>query len=227
MATNQAFGSVHGQCRGSRPATTNLSPCPCQLLPPQAPPGLHAQPLSQVAHQALAGLPAERHLLAPLEPAAAPQRLARVPRQLSEIALASRPEAERQRLQLALVNRLVALLHQLAPRVVAAGDQLHPSAVLLREIRAPLVGLGAGFGAGAPQRPLIPLADGAWLVNASSEPCLGRALEAEIPSAAWIDLLWAFIQWSGLRLLMPPCSPPCGRVARRGTSAPWISPPPA
>ena len=44
MATNQAFGSVHGQGRGSRPATTNLSPCPGQLLPPQAPPASTSSP---------------------------------------------------------------------------------------------------------------------------------------------------------------------------------------
>ena len=81
-------------------------------MPPQdLPPGLYDQPLSQAAHQALAGLPAERHHLAPLDPAEAPQRLARYLRQLSEIALASLPEAERQQRQLALVNELVALLH--------------------------------------------------------------------------------------------------------------------
>ena len=50
-------------------------------------------------------------------------------------------------------------------------------------------------------RPLIPLADGTLLINAPSEPSVGLALQAECPSADRIDLLCAFIKWSGLRLL--------------------------
>jgi superfamily II DNA or RNA helicase/HKD family nuclease len=52
-------------------------------------------------------------------------------------------------------------------------------------------------------RPLIPLADGTLLINAPSEPSVGLALQAEVPSADRIDLLCAFIKWSGLRLLQP------------------------
>ena len=169
-------------------------------MPPQdLPAGLYDHLLSQATHQALAALPAKRHHSAPLDPAEAPQRLARYLRQLSEIALASLPEAERQQRQLALVNTLVALLQQQAPRAIAPGDQLHPSTKLLQEIQAPVAGLGAG----ELQRPLIPLADGALLVNAPREPGVGQALETEIPSADRIDLLCAFIKWSGLRLLAP------------------------
>ena len=76
----------------------------------------------------------------PLDPAEAPQRLARYLRQLSEIALAALPEAQKQQQQLDLVNQIVALLHGHAPRVIHAGDQLHPSARLLQELRtAPLL----------------------------------------------------------------------------------------
>jgi superfamily II DNA or RNA helicase/HKD family nuclease len=162
-------------------------------------PGLYDHPLSESALQALSQLPAELHQLSALDPAEAPQRLARYLRQLSETALASLPEAQRQQQQLALVNRIVALLHQQAPTAIHPGDQLHPSARLLQELRAAPLAPGQ-----APiSRPLIPLADGNLLVNAPSEPSVGMALQAEVPSADRIDLLCAFIKWSGLRLLQP------------------------
>jgi hypothetical protein len=161
-------------------------------------PGLYDHPLNEALHEALAaqpvGLNREHALLDPVE---APQRLARYLRQLSEIALATLPEAQRQ--QLALVNRIVAVLQEQAPKTITAGDRLHPSARLLQELRAaPLLP-----GQEAITRPLIPLADGTLLINALSEPSVGLALQAEVPSADRIDLLCAFIKWSGLRLLQP------------------------
>lgn len=109
------------------------------------------------------------------------------------------PEAEKQQRQLALVNGLEALLQEQAPQTIQAGDRLHGSAQLLHELRgAPLLPGQAPL-----RRPLIPLAAGAPLMNAPSETSVGQALQAEIPSADRIDLLCAFIQWSGLRLLQP------------------------
>jgi superfamily II DNA or RNA helicase len=161
------------------------------------PAGLYDHPFSEAIHQALACGPAGLHHLDPLDPAEAPQRLARYLHELSEAALASLPEAQRQQQQLALVNQIVALLHQKVPAAVHPGDQLHPSARLLRELRdAPLLP-----GQGPITRPLIPLADGTLLINAPSEPSVGLALQAECPSADRIDLLCAFIKWSGLRQL--------------------------
>ncbi len=74
------------------------------------PPGLYVHPLSAAAHQALTGQAKGMHDHQPLDPAEAPQRLARYLRQLSEIALAALPDAQRQQQQLALVNQIVALL---------------------------------------------------------------------------------------------------------------------
>ena len=161
------------------------------------PPGLYDHPLNAAIDQVLANQVASLHQLQPLDPAEAPQRLARYLRQLSETALASLPEAQRQQQQLALVNQIVTLLQQQAPNAISAGDQLHPSARLLQEMRtAPLLPNEAPL-----TRPLIPLADGTLLINAPSEPSIGLALQAECPSADRIDLLCAFIKWSGLRLL--------------------------
>jgi hypothetical protein len=143
------------------------------------PPGLYDHPLTEAEHQALATQLASLHQLEPLDPAEAPQRLARYLRQLSEIALAALPEAQRQQQQLALVNRIVAVLQEQAPKTITSGDRLHPSARLLQELRAaPLLP-----GQEAITRPLIPLADGTLLINAPSEPSVGLALQAEVPSA--------------------------------------------
>ena len=76
------------------------------------PPGLYDHPLNDAINQVLANQAVALHQLQPLDPAEAPQRLARYLRQLSEIALASLPEAQRQQQQLALVNQIVGLLQQ-------------------------------------------------------------------------------------------------------------------
>ena len=168
-------------------------------MPPQAlPPGLYDHPLSAAIQQALASTPDNLHELQSLDSAEAPQRLARYLRQLCEIALASLPEAQRQQQQLALVNQIVGFLQQHSA-AISAGDLLHPSARLLQELRdTPLLPNESPLA-----RPLIPLADGTLLINAPSEPSVGLALQAEVPSADRIDLLCAFIKWSGLRLLQP------------------------
>lgn len=52
-------------------------------------------------------------------------------------------------------------------------------------------------------RPSTSLSEPALLTNASEDPNLKHELEAELPSADSVDLLCAFVRWSGLRLLVP------------------------
>lgn len=52
------------------------------------------------------------------------------------------------------------------------------------------------------EEPLIPLLDTALLTNAPGEPGVGRQLQAEIDSADRIDLVMAFIRWSGIAPLL-------------------------
>ena len=81
------------------------------------------------------------------------------------------PESQRQQQQLALVNQIVGLLQQHSS-AIGAGDLLHPSALLLQELRdAPLLPNEAPL-----VRPLISLADGTLLINAPSEPSVGLVL---------------------------------------------------
>ncbi|MCC2668069.1 MAG: helicase of box family [Armatimonadetes bacterium] len=51
------------------------------------------------------------------------------------------------------------------------------------------------------QAPLIPLSESALLVNEPGEPGLGMQLQRELESADQVDLLCAFINWHGVRLL--------------------------
>lgn len=70
----------------------------------------------------------------------------------------------------------------------------------LLEIRA----IREGLAETAPRaRPLTPLADHALLLNSRGEPALAHEIRHELESADRIDLLIAFIKWSGIRLLEP------------------------
>jgi superfamily II DNA or RNA helicase/HKD family nuclease len=51
-------------------------------------------------------------------------------------------------------------------------------------------------------RPLTPLLDTTIFTNAPGEPAVGHELRAEVPSADAIDVVIAFIRWSGVRPLI-------------------------
>ena len=50
-------------------------------------------------------------------------------------------------------------------------------------------------------RPATPLSEAALLTNSTADPSLAAELRAELASADRVDLLCAFVKWSGLRLL--------------------------
>ncbi|MEW1805486.1 DUF3427 domain-containing protein [Pseudarthrobacter sp. NPDC080039] len=53
------------------------------------------------------------------------------------------------------------------------------------------------------RRPATKLSDSALLTNSKDEPNLAAELRSEIESADTVDLLCAFVRWTGLRLLQP------------------------
>jgi HKD family nuclease len=172
-------------------------------MPDQAPPpGLYQQLLTEGLEQQLRELQETLVATDGLDPQEAPRLLARHLAGLARIALEHLSGGATPEHQLALVNQLVGLLQSQAPRAISTGDLLHPSARLLSEIRSTALLPGQA----ETIRPLIPLADSTLLVNASGEPSVGQALIHEVPSAQRIDLLCAFIKWSGLRLLQPALS---------------------
>lgn len=89
-----------------------------------------------------------------------------------------------------LANRLLQALN--TPDRIAQGptqlQSLHrPDALKRRQLR----------------RPITKLSDSALLTNSKDDPNLAAELRAEIESANTVDLLCAFVRWTGLRLLQP------------------------
>ncbi|SEF55234.1 Superfamily II DNA or RNA helicase [Nonomuraea solani] len=56
----------------------------------------------------------------------------------------------------------------------------------------------------SPPRPLTSLSEAALLTNAREDPSLSHELATELASADRVDLLCAFVKWSGLRILERP-----------------------
>ncbi|MBO3747362.1 DUF3427 domain-containing protein [Streptosporangiaceae bacterium NEAU-GS5] len=56
-------------------------------------------------------------------------------------------------------------------------------------------------GAATPPRPLTSLSEAALLTNAREDPNLAHELATELASADRVDLLCAFVKWSGLRII--------------------------
>lgn len=127
-----------------------------------------------------------------LDPAESSEALASHFRTALVTALRSFPSDKRVELQIALVNELL--------EVADAGSAEHrvsPQALLLRELRS-------GPKGSPTPRPLTPLDQSALLVNAPREPKLAAELHSELQSADRVDLLCAFVVWTGVRVLREP-----------------------
>ena len=115
-----------------------------------------------------------------------PRVLARFLSERLELLLRSMPPKQRT----ALTNDMLAQIEAQHEHVVEPVQQL------LR-----VVGDELGHEARYATRPSTPLNDAALLTNASGEPSVGSEIDREIRSADHVDLLCAFVKWSGLRLL--------------------------
>ena len=102
--------------------------------------------------------------------------------------------------QVALCNRVLALIDEAVPDVgTASEDSVARAEQLLTVLPDVLVGLGE---VREPPRPLTPLSRDALLVHAPHEPVLASELRRELASADRVDLLCAFVVWSGVRVLL-------------------------
>ncbi|MBG0738543.1 DUF3427 domain-containing protein [Paeniglutamicibacter antarcticus] len=126
-----------------------------------------------------------------------PEVLARHVSELARVALAqAKPEH-----RVALANNLLqALQHP---------DTIHPGPQELRSLAAP-----AGLRRRNLRRPTTRLSDAALLTNGKDDPNLAAEIRAEMASASRVDLLCAFIRWTGLRLLEPALEELRGRGIR-------------
>ncbi len=125
--------------------------------------------------------------LAAVDPAEAPEILARHLEKVTARALESVTPDRR----LGIVNEVLSRLIEATARatgadLVSAGPRL-------------LLAVGSD-----PPRPQNPLRRADLLINARQEPALHEELAAEMASADQVELLCAFIKWQGLRLLLDP-----------------------
>jgi hypothetical protein len=129
----------------------------------------------------------------------APQVLARHLHDLVVKALANLPADGRLGQQVELANRLVELLAAESPRAgIDGGDGVAAPAELLLALRE----RGAEkLGTGEVPRPSLPLRHSDLLVNGPRDLRVGAEIRKELGSADQVDLLVAFLKWSGLRVV--------------------------
>lgn len=178
------------------------------------PPGLYEQIITRRFERALIQL-GERAQSSALGPADAASYLVehlRVALGRALHALGSSESAESLPKQIRLANEVLTLLEGRAPGAVlthedAVADQARLLTAVLQEHGGGLVGQMQ-----APLRPHMPLSQNALLSNAPHEPSLSAELKRELESADRVDLLCAFIVWSGVRVLIEPLK----RLRERG-----------
>lgn len=165
--------------------------------------GLYREIVSQVLAERLSGIDKDRlrATVESLDDAEIPKRVGEHISSWVSIALADVPDSSKP-----------AVAHVLAAKVLDVINEVVDSNAIIQNesLDSPLRELLAieGFdpaGKVVPiQRPNSPVGDTILLTNARGEPSLISELAAEIDSAQRIDLVLAFIRWTGIRNLMMP-----------------------
>lgn len=158
-------------------------------------PGLYEQLLDTELAEALSAQPELKPLLGKLDDEDAPHAYTQFISQVVAHALRTRKPEER----LPLVNRLITL--------IAATDGLDyiQRKTLLAASAPILLSLQSvpSSQCGALSRPETPLTTSSLLTGARHDPQLEHELRQELATADRVDILVAFIKWTGLRLLQP------------------------
>ena len=162
----------------------------------QIPPGLYDTLVDSLLREQLATL-SERRLMADVQsvdPAEIPDRVGEVIGNWVKHTLAAQRRENRVKAASEMSNAVLRAIRELSqeppPELEIDLDVLRLSAV---ESRSP---------SGEPisiARPLTPLRDTVLITNERGQPAVGNEIAAEIESADRIDLVLAFIRWSGIR----------------------------
>jgi superfamily II DNA or RNA helicase len=163
-------------------------------------PGLHEALLTRRLQDLLTQVPEDTLLadVAELRDAEAADRMSRHLAGVLAREIQRAPEGSRSE---EAVRIAAALIHHLQSITKGNGDLLED------EPEAPgrvLISLLQRLPDGTPrsiERPLTPLLDTTVFTNAPGEPAVGHELRAEVPSADAIDVVMAFVRWSGVRPL--------------------------
>ena len=164
-------------------------------MPSPLEPGLYESLITADLETRLAGLK-DRLVVqrGDLLEAEAATRIAMLLSRAIERAIASLHDKERVAIGIQVARDLLVRLDQLINSTDAALDLPIQPASILRAI----LGRRPDGSPEVVETPLIPLLDTTLLTNAPGEPRVGRQLQAEIESADRIDLLMAFIRFSGV-----------------------------
>ena len=164
-------------------------------------PGLHETLLTGRLERLLAELTPGQVSpdLAELANAEAPDRVSRHVAQLVARMIEAAPEQDRAAVAVHVARKLIGELETLASHRAGLAEEvpLEPGRVLHALLRRRPDGSAEPI-----ERPLTPLLDTTVLTNAPGEPAVGHELRAEIASADAIDVVMAFIRWSGVRPLI-------------------------
>lgn len=159
-------------------------------------PGLYDLPLTADLREQIERLTAPwRSRTEALDPADSNELLAKHVASIVRAILLTIPEEERLQRQAEVCNELLATLAR------ATSSELHGDRLVAPAQRLTAVHRPTPFRQEPPAPPGIPLSQSDLLVNATGEPRVLAMLQSEIDSADRIDLLIAFIRWSGLRLV--------------------------
>ena len=163
-------------------------------------PGLYEALLTGVLDKRLADLvvAAVTPELRSLADAEAADRLSRHLAMVVTRAIEALPEHGRAQAGARIVSRLIDLLSHVSDAIDREIDlPLEPARVLSAILRRKPDGSAEALDA-----PLTPLLDTTLLTNSRGEPAVGHELRAEIHSSDAIDVVMAFVRWSGIRPLL-------------------------
>jgi len=167
---------------------------------PELEPGLYEALLTGALDRRLANLVAATVTpdLRALADAEAADRLSRHIAAVVARAIEDLPEQGRAQGGSVIIERLIDLLAQMSDAIDRDVDiPLDPARVLSAILRRKPDGSAEEI-----ETPLTPLLDTTLLTNSRGEPAVGHELRAETHSSDAIDVVMAFVRWSGIRPLL-------------------------
>jgi HKD family nuclease len=159
-------------------------------------PGLYDELVTELLERRLSGLAARRlkKTVEGVDAAELPERLAELAGRWIHQAIVAVGSEQRAGAAVGLADAVLEAIARLEAGAPAGQRLVQP----VRRLAAvePLAPTGAPISI---HRPLTPLRDTVLMTNARDQPAVGREIAAEIDSADQIDVVLAFIRWTGIR----------------------------